>query len=67
MRSSSTAPMALLEPTRLVRGEGLAGALRFFWRVLRDREGRQRVLAMRGVFRRYREHLAAITLTGVKR
>jgi hypothetical protein len=67
VRSSSTAPMALLEPARLVRDEGLAGALRFFWRVLRDREGRQRVLAMRGVFRRYREHLAAITLTGVKK
>lgn len=56
----------LLEPRRLVRDEGLAGALRFTLNVLTDTEARKRVLAMQKVFRRYHEHLAAIALVGVK-
>lgn len=60
------APMHLLEPWRLVRDEGLTGALRFARNVLRDPEARKRVLAMRKVFQRYHEHLAAIALVGVK-
>nr|WP_228282632.1 class I SAM-dependent methyltransferase [Rubrobacter tropicus] len=42
-----TAPMRLLEPGRLLEDEGLRGAARFLWNVLRDREARRRVLAMR--------------------
>lgn len=64
--AESLAPMHLLEPRRLVRDEGLAGALRFARNVLRDPEARKRVLAMRRVFRRHREHLAAISLVGAK-
>ena len=64
--AESMAPMHLLEPRRLVRDEGLAGALRFAWNVLRNPEARKRVLAMRRVFRRHRGHLAAISLVGVK-
>lgn len=60
------APMHLLEPGRLVRDEGLAGALRFTLNVLTDTEARKRVLAMQKVFRRYHEHLSAIALLGVK-
>ena len=44
--------MSLLEPGGLIRDEGLAGALRFAWNLLRDSEARQRVLEMRSVFRR---------------
>jgi hypothetical protein len=58
--------MHLLEPKRLVQDEGLAGVLRFARNVLRDSEARKRVLAMRRVFRRYREHLSALALVGVK-
>jgi len=64
--AESLAPMHLLEPRRLIQDEGLAGALRFGRNVLRDAEARKRVLAMRKVFRRYRDHLAAIALVGVK-
>ncbi len=64
--AQSLAPMHLLEPRRLVQDEGLAGALSFAQNVLRDAEARKRVLAMRKVFRRHRQHLSAIALVGVK-
>jgi len=60
------APMSLLEPQRLIRDEGLKGALRFALNVLRDSEARQRVLEMRSVFRRYRKVLGAVSLVAVK-
>jgi SAM-dependent methyltransferase len=60
------APMHLLEPRRLVQDEGLGGALRFFWNVVRNKESRKRILAMRGVFRKYGRHLAAIMLVAHK-
>ena len=60
------APMHLLEPKRLVQDEGLLGAVRFVWNVARHKEARRRVLAMRGVFRKHRDHLAAIMLVGRK-
>jgi len=63
----ATAPMALLNPGRLVRDEGIVGALRFLFHVLRDREGRRRVLAMRRVFRKHKDHIAAICLIARKR
>jgi len=61
-----TAPMHLLEPGRLVRDEGLFGALRFVANVLRHQAARRRVLAMRRVFRKYREHLAALVVIAGK-
>lgn len=60
------APMALLEPKRLVADEGLPGALRFAWNLLRDAEARERVLAMREVFRRRASALAAVALVARK-
>jgi hypothetical protein len=67
IQSVSNAPMSLLEPGRLVKDEGIRGALRFAWNVLRDREARQRVMKMRSVFRHYRNHLAAVTITSIRR
>jgi hypothetical protein len=64
--SVETAPMALLEPGRIVRDEGLGGALRFAFNFLRDREARARVLEMRSMFRRHRRQLAAVTIVGIK-
>lgn len=62
-----TAPMHLLEPTRLVRDEGLFRAIRFGWNVARHPVARRRVLAMRSVFRKYHKHLAAIALAAQRR
>lgn len=61
------APMALLQPQRVIADEGLGRALRFVANVVRDREARARVLQMRSTFRRYRHNLAAIELVVVKK
>ena len=66
VHSVETAPMSLLEPGRLIRDEGLAGALRFAWNLLRDSEARQRVLEMRSVFRRQRHLLGAVAILAKK-
>jgi hypothetical protein len=60
-----TAPMALLEPRRLIADEGLVRALGIVGRALRDPAARRRVLHMRRVFRRHRAHLGAISLVAV--
>ena len=59
--------MHLLEPRRMIQDEGLLGTLRFGFNLLCDREARRRVLAMRRVFSKYRDHLAAIMLIGQKK
>ncbi|MGX4693871.1 class I SAM-dependent methyltransferase [Streptomyces sp. JNUCC 63] len=56
------APMALLEPRRLVADEGLARTLRIAGRALRDPAALRRTLRMRRTFRRHRAHLGAIAL-----
>jgi hypothetical protein len=61
-----TAPMHLLEPARLVKDEGLWGAIRFIWNVATHAVARRRVLKMRRVFRKYNKHLAAIALVAEK-
>jgi len=60
------APMALLEPHRLIADEGLLGALRFVVNVLRDSDARARVLNMRATFRRHRDNMAAIEVIAAK-
>src|SRR5688500_12758907 len=60
------APMALLEPARVIRDEGFLRALRFAFNVLRDGEARRRVFEMRRVFRRRREQIAAVAMCAVR-
>ena len=62
----TTAPMALLEPRRVIADEGLFGALRFAKNVLVHRDGRKRVLGMRRTFRKHRERLAAVAIVATK-
>lgn len=61
-----TAAMHLLEPRRLLADEGTMGALKFAWNMARDQESRRRVLQMRGVFRKYRDHLSAVVMVAAK-
>ncbi len=61
-----TVPMALLEPRRLIRDEGLVGAMRFAGRLLTRRPERRRVLEMKRTFRSLRPHLAAVGLIASK-
>lgn len=58
--------MSLLEPWRVVKDEGVMGAIRFALNVLRDGEARRRVFEMRRTFRRNRKHLGAVALMAIK-
>lgn len=60
IESLTTAPMALLEPGRLVADEGMAGAVRFVFNALRTRGAARRMREVRRVFRRHQRHLCAI-------
>ena len=67
VQAHAAAPMHLLEPRRLIQDEGMLGALRFAFNLLCNRKARRRVLAMRRVFTRYRDHLAAVMIIGRKK
>lgn len=64
--SCVTTPMHLLEPRRMISDEGLFGAIRIAWNVIRSRPARQRIAKMRRVFRKYDQHLCAISMVGRK-
>ncbi|MEM6363231.1 MAG: methyltransferase domain-containing protein [Planctomycetota bacterium] len=64
--SCRLAPMHLLEPRRIIRDEGLLRAVRIACNVLRSPPARRRVVQMRRVFHRYRDHLCAISLIACK-
>ena len=59
------APMALLNPARMVADEGLFGALRIVGRVIARPAARRRVVGMRRTFHRYRDALTAVAVVGV--
>ncbi|QKT06171.1 methyltransferase domain-containing protein [Gordonia sp. X0973] len=60
------APMALLQPRRIIADEGLGGALKFAGNVIRNGDARRRVLGMRKTFRKYRDNLAAIEIIATR-
>ncbi|GBE65902.1 methyltransferase [Mycobacterium sp. MFM001] len=62
----ATAPMALLQPRRLIADEGVLGALRFARNLLIHRDARRRVLTMRRTFRKYRDRLIAVAIVAHK-
>ena len=66
MQAQVHAPMHLLEPWRIMQDEGVFGALRFAFNLLCNRAARSRVLAMRRVFSKHRNHLAANMLIALK-
>ncbi|MEE2034611.1 class I SAM-dependent methyltransferase [Rhodococcus chondri] len=61
------APMALLEPKRILADEGLLGTLKFMGNVIRDSDARARVLQMRSTFTKYKKHLVAIEIIAKKK
>jgi hypothetical protein len=61
-----SAPMHLLEPARIVKDEGFFRTLRFAWNVATHGAARKRVLEMRAVFRKYRDHLGAVAIVAKK-
>lgn len=65
--SEATAPMALLEPARVLADEGIAGVFRICFNVLRTPGALKRVRSMRATFRRYANEMRGITLVARKR
>ncbi len=61
-----TAPMALLQPRRIIADEGVLGALRFVGNLLTHPEARRRVMIMRHTLRAHRSHLMAVAITARK-
>jgi len=66
IQSEATAPMHLLEAHRLFRDEGFLRALKFLLNVARRPAARNRVCSMRRLFRKHRQHLAAVAFIAVK-
>ena len=60
-------PMHLLEKKRMIDDEGLFGALKIGFNLATHPEARKRIVAMRAVFHRYRDHLSAISIVARKR
>jgi SAM-dependent methyltransferase len=67
VEDSTTGPMRLLEAGRLLRDEGVRGLLRFCGHVLTDATARERVRAMRAVFRKHARHLAYVAIVARRR
>lgn len=61
-----TGEMGLLNPVRIIQDEGLRDASKFFWNALTQPQVRDRLLAMRSVFRQYQRELGYITLCAQK-
>lgn len=62
-----TAPMALLEPVRILGDEGLLQSLEFMFKLMRNREARARIAQMRAIFQKYKKYLSAIIIIAEKR
>lgn len=61
-----TAPMALLEPGRILRDEGILQSIRFFFNLALHPEAQTRIAQMRSIFQKYRNHLSAIVIIAEK-
>jgi Methylase involved in ubiquinone/menaquinone biosynthesis len=64
--SETTTPLLVLELRRLIADEGITRTLRILAQMARDAPARRRVLRIRDVFRRYRPHLAAISIIATR-
>ena len=60
------ADLDLLEPGRMLQDEGILRCLRIVCNVAKDPVLRQRILAIRRIFRKYREQLGAISIVAVR-
>ena len=66
IRAENDAAMRLLEPSRLIKDEGLPRALKILFNIIRTPIARRRIRAMRGIFRKHSDHLGAIAIVAEK-
>lgn len=62
-----TNPMHLLHPKRMIDDEGLLRALKIAFNIFTHPKERKRILAMREVFKKYENHLNAISIVAEKK
>lgn len=62
VEQSTTAPMRLLEPNRMLRDEGPVGMAKFLFNVMRTPGARRRLFGLRNIFRKYQSNLCAVAL-----
>ena len=67
VESVRTAPMHLLRPKRMIEDEGAFGVLKIVGNIIRNPAARKRVLAMRGQFMKYSDHLQAVSIIARKK
>lgn len=60
--STETSPMHLLEPKRMIQDEGFYRTIKIAFNILTHLEEQKRILAMRKVFKKYEEHLNAVSI-----
>ncbi len=60
------AALDLLEPGRMLQDEGILRCLKIVCNVAKDPVLRQRILAIRRIFRKYRKHLGAISMVAMR-
>ncbi|WP_228428751.1 class I SAM-dependent methyltransferase [Chryseobacterium indoltheticum] len=61
-----TAPMHLLEPGRLISDEGFGGFLTIVRNIITQPDIRSRIRQMKNVFKKYEEHLCAVSVIAQK-
>ena len=62
--AQATNAMGLLEPKRVLQDEGWRRTAIFLWNLCRYPDARRRALAMRQVFKHYKDNLRAVMLVG---
>lgn len=61
-----TNAMALLEPKRMLRDEGLAGTLKIMFNVLTHKELKKRILKMRATFKKHKNDINSVAIVAQK-
>lgn len=61
-----TRPMLLLEPSRIIKDEGLLHMLFFAYKVMRKSKTRKKILEMRKLFQKHRANIRAIGIVAEK-
>lgn len=60
------ADLDLLEPRRMLLDEGILRCLKIVCNIAKDPVLRQRILAIRSIFRKYGEHLGAVSMVATR-
>lgn len=66
VQTSTTLPMTLLEPKRMLQDEGAVGVAKITMNLAKNPVARQRVLEMRKAFQKHGDHMSAIAITALK-